>query len=251
VVIEGDCLDIMPTLADESVDMILCDLPYGTTACRWDAVIPLAPLWEQYSRVIKTNGAIVLTASQPFTTELINSNREWFRYALVWDKINKYTGAFNANKMPMKSHEDVVVFYGKLPTYNPQFRRGVPYTNTRPKGKGEVYGGLGKSTKTNTSTGEKAYPGSIIRIEGQSHISQHPTQKPVALCEHLIMSYTNEGDTVLDNCAGSGTTGVACINTNRKYILIEKDPAYCEIIRRRIAGVNPLFAGISKGENLL
>ena len=234
-VIQGDCLIEMKNIPDKSIDMILADLPYGTTACKWDTVIPFEPLWEQYKRIIKNNGAIVLTASQPFTSALVMSNIKMFRYSLVWDKVNKYTGAFNANKMPMKRHEDILVFYLKLPTYNPQFRKGVPYSVTRPKGKGEYVGGLGKSSKLLKSDGEKAYPGSVIRIEGQAHISNHPTQKPVALFEYLIKTYTNEGDLVLDNAAGSGTTGIACKNLNRNYILIEKEPQYIEIINKRLS----------------
>jgi site-specific DNA-methyltransferase (adenine-specific) len=234
-VILGDCLEVMKLIPDKSIDAIISDLPYGTTACKWDTIIPFEPLWEQYKRIIKDNGAIVLTASQPFTSALVMSNIKMFRYSLVWDKVNKYTNAFNANRMPMKRHEDILVFYKKLPTYNPQYRKGVPYTNTRPKGKGEVVGGQGKSTTLNISTGEKAYPGSVIAVEGQTHISLHPTQKPVALFEYLIKTYTNEGDLVLDNCAGSGTTGVACKNLNRNFILIEKEQEYIDIINERLS----------------
>lgn len=236
-VIQGDCLEVMKDIPDKSIDMILCDLPYGTTACKWDTIIPFEPLWEQYKRIIKDNGAIVLTASQPFTTVLINSNFKMFRYCWVWDKVNKYTGAFNANKRPMKRHEDILIFYSKQPIFNPQFRRGVPYTNTRPKGKGAYVGGAGKELdgKINRSDGESAYPGDVIEVKGQSHISLHPTQKPVALFEYLIKTYTNEGDLVLDNCAGSGTTGVAARNTGRNYILIEKEQEYIDVINKRLA----------------
>lgn len=232
----ADCLEKMKEIDDKSIDLILADLPYGTTACKWDTIIPFKPLWEQYKRIIKDNGAIVLTASQPFTTILINSNFEMFRYCWVWDKMNKYTGAFNANRRPMKRHEDIAVFYSKQPTFNPQFRLGVPYTNTRPKGKGEYVGGAGKETdgKINRSNGERAYPGDVIEINGQTHISLHPTQKPVALFEYLIKTYTSVGDTILDNCIGSGTTAVAAINTGRNFIGIEMDAGYCEIARKRI-----------------
>jgi site-specific DNA-methyltransferase (adenine-specific) len=247
MVIEGDCLNIMPTLPDKSVDMILCDLPYGTTACKWDTVIPFEPLWKEYKRLIKDNGAIVLMASQPFTSALTMSNVKMFRYALIWDKVNRYTGTLLANKQPMKRHEDVLIFYKSQPTFNKQYRDGEPYFRARQVSKGVGQYAQNDLIRIPTINNGQHNPCSIIEIKGDNKLdnNKHPTQKPVALFEYLIRTYTNEGDTVLDNCAGSGTTGVACINTNRKYILIEKDPAYCEIIRRRIAGVNPLFAGIA------
>jgi len=227
----GDCLEIMPSIPDKSVDMILCDLPYGTTACKWDTIIPFEPLWKEYKRVIKDNGAIVLTASQPFTSALVMSNIKMFRYSLVWDKVNKYTGALNANKMPLRRHEDIIVFYGKLPTFNKQFRKGKPYKGTANSGHGRhtQYGRI-KEVRIISSNGNHN-PCSIIPIEGDVKLEcgLHSTQKPVALFEYLIKTYTNEGDLVLDNCAGSFTTSVACDNLRRDWICIEKEENYCNI----------------------
>jgi len=232
----GDCLELMNSIPDESVDMILCDLPYGTTACKWDTVIPFEQLWKQYRRVAKRNAAIVLTASQPFTTALIGSNMREFRYCWVWDKVNKYTGALQAKYRPMRRHEDVCVFYRTQPQYNPQRRSGVPYTRTRPSGMGDHVGGACAGSEVARSDGSAAHPGSVIQIEGQDRSPKtHPTRKPVALMEYLIRTYTREGETVLDNCMGSGTTGVACVNTGRKFIGIEKDQMYYEIAKRRIS----------------
>jgi site-specific DNA-methyltransferase (adenine-specific) len=232
---KGDCLEVMRGLEDKSVDMILCDLPYGTTACKWDAVIPFEPLWEQYERIIKNTGAIVLTASQPFTTALISSNYKLFRYCLIWDKVNKYTGALNANRMPLKRHEEIAVFYKKLPTYNKQLREGTPYVAKQTKGHGEYtqHGNTGGHVTVNTGGRN---PCSIIEIpaDNKKELGIHPTQKPVALFEYLIKTYSNEGDVVLDNCSGSGTTGIAAINTNRKFILIEQDDTYFEVSGKRI-----------------
>lgn len=229
--LEGDCLEIMPTLPDKSIDMILCDLPYGTTACKWDTVIPLEPLWKQYKRLIKDNGAIVLTASQPFTSALVMSNPRWFKYEWVWHKKTSANVA-NAKYQPLKTHENIIVFGG---VYKPQMVKGKP----RMKG-GKVKGGQangGLAPKYYFS--DEYYPVSVLDIKTERGF--HPTQKPVALFEYLIKTYTNEGDTVLDNCAGSGTTGIACLNTNRNYILIEKDPKYCEIIRKRITNHEPML----------
>ena len=236
----GDCLEVMAGLPDASVDMILCDLPYGTTACKWDTVIPFEPLWAQYRRVAKRNAAIVLTASQPFTTTLIASNMQEFRYCWVWDKVNKYTGALLAKSRPMKRHEDVAVFYREQSAYNPQRRAGVPYTRTRPNGMGEHVGGACADSGIARSDGSAAHPGSVIRIEGQDRSPKtHPTRKPVALMEYLIRTYTQEGETVLDNCMGSGTTGVACVNTGRRFIGIERDDKYFQIASERIAAAQP------------
>lgn len=237
VVVQGDCLEVMKSITSGSIDMILCDLPYGTTACRWDTIIPFEPLWEQYKRIIKDNGAIVLTASQPFTSALVMSNPEMFKYDLVWDKI-KGTGFLNAKKMPMRNHETILVFYKKLPTYNPQKTKGHKLKESfRAKHlQTEVYGDMKKDYSYSST---ERYPRSIQAISTDTQNSSlHPTQKPVALFEYLIKTYTNEGDTVLDNCAGSGTTGVACINTNRSYILIEKERKYIEIINDRLKKIN-------------
>ncbi len=221
----GDCLAEMPKIADKSIDVVLCDLPYGTTACKWDTIIPFEPLWEQYKRIIKDNGAIVLTASQPFTSALIMSNLKMFKYNWVWNK--RISGnPLLAKYQPLKIHEDICVFSKAKHNYYPEMR----------KGKMRIKGG-GKSKllnmKMSKSTNDNYYPVSIIEYSNAKR-GVHPTQKPVTLFEYLIKTYTNEGDLVLDNCAGSGTTGVACKNLNRNCILIEKDEEYFKIAERRI-----------------
>ena len=227
--LQGDCLELMKDIPDGSIDMILCDLPYGTTACKWDSVIPFEPLWEQYKRIIKLNGAIVLTASQPFTTALISSNIKEFRYCWIWDKTKGGNFAL-AKKQPMKSHEDVCVFYKKQPTYNPEMEeRG----KVRKKGGGTASDNFG--IIPTVSFNNLYYPKSIIQFSTGSRIDHHhPTQKPVALMEYLIRTYTNKGETVLDNCMGSGTTGVACLNTGRNFIGMEKDETYFHVAKNRI-----------------
>lgn len=232
---QGDCLVEMDKIADKSIDMILCDLPYGTTACKWDSIIPFEPLWKHYERVIKDNGAIVLTGSQPFTSCLVMSNTKIFRYELIWDKVNRYTGYANANKMPLRKHENVLVYYKKLPVFNKQFRDGKPFTYTRKKNKEEHLGKNGLTDRIGVNDG-KHNPCSIIEIKGDNKKENglHPTQKPIELMEYLIKTYTNEGETVLDNCMGSGTTGVACINTNRHFIGIELDESYFAEAEERI-----------------
>lgn len=226
---KGDCLELMKEIPDGSVDMILCDLPYGTTACKWDSVIPFEPLWEQYRRITKPSAAIVLTASQPFTTALIASNMKEFRYCWVWDKTKGGNFAL-ARKQPMKSHEDVCVFYRAQPTYNPEMEtRGA----VRKKGGGKASDNFG--IVPTVSFNNTYYPKTIIQFStGSRKDHHHPTQKPVALMEYLIKTYTNEGETVLDNCMGSGTTGVACANTGRKFIGIEMDEGYFKIAQERI-----------------
>ena len=229
--IKGDCLVEMNSIPDKSIDMILCDLPYGTTACKWDNVIPFEPLWAQYKRVIKDNGAIVLTASQPFTSALVMSNPSWFRYEWIWGK-NLATGHLNAKKMPLKEHENIIVFYNKLPTYNPQFTKGEPYIK-KSSSDGSIYRkGIGGHTTENSGN---RYPKSIITMTNASRKNKlHPTQKPVPLLEYLIKTYTNEGETVLDNCMGSGTTAIACMNTNRNFIGFELNKEYFDIACKRI-----------------
>ncbi len=227
----GDCLEVMATLPDASVDMILCDLPYGTTRNKWDSVIPFEPLWAQYWRVAKPNAAIVLTASQPFTTTLIASQIKRFKYCWVWEK-SRFSNQLLAKIQPLKIHEDVCVFAkGKTP-YNPQ---GLVEVNRVVKQGSRVSdnngGGSRKTAYTQTHTG---YPKSIIQVPSAGG-TVHPTQKPVALFEYLIRTYTNEGETVLDNCMGSGTTGVACANTGRRFIGIEKEVKYFDIACRRMA----------------
>lgn len=228
----GDCLELMAGIHDKSIDLILCDLPYGTTQNKWDTVIPFDALWRHYVRI--SRGAIVLTAAQPFTSALIMSNAKSFKYTWVWDKANS-TGFLNAKKQPLRRTEDVVVFYDTQPTYNPQMEvRGKP----RKKGGyikkdgSDNYG----SFKSVESVSNEYYPTNLIEISNANRSEKcHPTQKPVALMEYLIKTYTNEGDTVLDNCMGSGTTGVACANTNRKFIGMELDSDYFRIARRRIS----------------
>lgn len=225
----GDCLEVMPTLPDRSIGMILADLPYGVTACHWDQVIPLDRLWEQFKRLIQPKRAIVLTATQPFTTDLINSNREWFKYCWVWDK-NNSAGFVLANKRPFLITEDVLVFGQGDLLYNPQMEiRGNP----------RVKGGYSKSSNYEVtptqSVSNSYYPKNVLCFSGASQNNKfHPTQKPIALFEYLIRTYTNEGDTVLDPTAGSMTTAIAALNTNRRYICIEKDPDYFRKGRERI-----------------
>ncbi|MFW9604650.1 MAG: DNA-methyltransferase [Trichlorobacter sp.] len=224
----GDCLDVMKDIPDGSVDLILTDPPYGTTACKWDSIIPLEPMWEQLKRIIKPNGAIVMTAAQPFTSIIGASNVDMLRYSWVWEK-SAATGHLNAKKIPMKNHEDVLVFYGRQPTYNPQ---GIQKFGkvTRRGGNGGCYGDSGRENLQEFTN----YPRTIQKFASESK-TVHPTQKPVALMEYLIKTYTNEGETVLDFTMGSGTTGEACANTGRKFIGIELDRDYYHIARKRIA----------------
>jgi DNA modification methylase len=238
--LHGDCLDLMAGIDAASVDMILCDLPYGTTACKWDSVIPFEPLWAQYKRIAKPNAAIVLTASQPFTTALIGSNMKDFRYCWVWDKAQP-TGFLNANRRPLGVHEDVCVFASAATVYNAQKSGGHPQRK-RTASRGKTTAVYGDFAQVGKDSGTNRFPTTIISIsKGQSPNNRplHPTQKPVALMEYLIRTYTNEGETVLDNCMGSGTTGVACANTGREFIGIEKDAAYFEIARQRILSISP------------
>ena len=239
--IQGDCLELMKFIPDKSIDAIISDPPYGTTACKWDTVIPFEPLWEQYKRITKDNGAIVLTASQPFTSALVMSNIKMFKYEWIWQKAGGSNFA-TTKYQPMKEHENILVFgVGKVNYYPiPQVRNGSGLkrvrspTKTNTKG-GEVYGSMQKNTAGKEYT-DLRVPASIQyfnnRLSGDRGI--HPTQKPVALFEYLIKTYTNEGDLVLDNCMGSGTTGVACKNLNRNFIGIEKDPEYFKIAEKRI-----------------
>ena len=233
----GDCLDIMPTIEAGSVDMVLADPPYGTTACKWDAVIPFEPMWAGIKHAAKRNAAIVMTASQPFTSALVMSNLKLFRYALVWDKVNKYTGALNANRMPLKRHEDITVFYRSLPTFNKQYRKGKSFNGTAGGHGAHTHYGNDVQLRTIFNDGEHHNPCSVIEVHGDNkkECGLHPTQKPVALMEYLIRTYTNEGDTVLDFTMGSGTTGVACANTGRRFIGIELDADYFDIASGRVS----------------
>jgi len=236
-VVCGDCLEGMPLIPNKSIDMILCDLPYGTTACKWDTIIPFEPLWEQYKRIIKDNGAIVLTASQPFTSALVMSNPDMFKYEWIWEK-HKATNFMNGNYQPMKIHENVLVFGNGKVNYNPQKVDGKEYKQ-RGSHNIQIAGVNGKEMpKVYSKNHEpnKRLPVSIQKFSNhnQKNNRLHPTQKPVALMEYLIKTYTNEGDLVLDNCAGSGTTGVACKNLNRDFILIEKEQEYVDICNQRL-----------------
>jgi len=242
-IIQGDCLEVMKDIPDKSIDMILCDLPYGTTACKWDIIIPLEPLWEQYKRIIKDNGAIVLTASQPFTSDLVMSNIKMFKYEWIWGK-DKGGNFANCKYQPMKIHENILIFgLGKVnyfPIMEERLKKNIRKNKPR----------VNKSNITGTewykakSLGDRPikYPTSIKFYNCVRKDFFHPTQKPVALFEYLIKTYTNEGDLVLDNCIGSGTTAVACKKLNRNFIGIELNPEYVKIAEERIKAIQkPLF----------
>ncbi len=238
---EGDCLEIMKTLPSSSVDMVLCDLPYGTTVAKWDAIIPFGPLWEQYRRVIKPNAAIVLTASQPFTSALVMSNPRDFRYSWIWEK-SKASNFLLARKQPLKAHEDILVFAINTPQYFPQKVSGKPFKGAGRSLKGsqtDLVNRVPNPTFRNDNVGDR-FPRSVqYFVTAESEGCLHPTQKPVALLEYLVRTYTNEGDTVLDNCMGSGSTGVACINLKLKFIGIEKDAKYFLAASERLKNFNP------------
>ena len=241
---KGDCFELMKSIPDKSIDMILCDLPYGITKCNFDKKLPLEKLWEEYARVIKDRGAILLFSAQPYTTDLIQSNRKMFRYEIIWKKTLP-TGFLNAKKMPMRYHENICVFYKHLPTYNPVMRKverkdvGRVRTNG---GKAQQYNEFRNEDWFYVETGER-YPGDVIEFSNWNkalfgnveNATKHPTQKPTDLLEYLIKTYTNEEETVLDNCMGSGSTGVACVNTKRNFIGIEIDENYFDIAKERIA----------------
>lgn len=231
--IKGDCLDVMNNISDKSIDMILCDLPYGKTACKWDAVIPFDKLWECYNRIIKDNGAIILFGSEPFSSYLRMSNLKIYRYDWIWDK-QKGTDFLNARRKPLSSFEIISVFYKKKPTYNPQWWYSTPYDKGAIHKKNtECY--RKSNPHSSKSIDGKRYPLNVIKIGNAANSKKiHPTQKPVELLEYLIKTYTEEEETVLDNCMGSGSTGVACLNTNRKFIGIEKEEKYFEIAYNRI-----------------
>jgi site-specific DNA-methyltransferase (adenine-specific) len=237
-VLLGDCFEWLPQIKTSSIDMILCDLPYGTTACKWDSILPFDLLWEQYERIIKDNGAIVLTASQPFTSALVMSNPKLFKYEWIWEK-NRGSNFATVKYMPMKEHESVLVFYKKKPTYNekkiPRSEEGKGRVQRKfipnNRGKREVYNGL--EVKDHGEM-DKDWRCARSIIKHNVQVGLHPTQKPVSLFQDMIEIYTNEGEIVLDNTAGSGTTAVACINSDRNFIVIEKDCNYFEIANQRI-----------------
>lgn len=227
-----DCLDGMKMIDDASVDMILCDLPYGVTARnKWDVIIPFDKMWEQYKRIRKEDGVIVLTAIQPFASMVVMSNLKLFKYEWIWEK-TQGTGFLNAKKQPLRNHEQVLVFYKSQPTYNPQMWQSTPYTAKRlDKSYSTNYG---KQTRVDTINMDgKRYPLTVQKFKYDSN-KVHPTQKPIALFEYIIKTYTNEGDLVIDNCIGSGTTAIACMRTGRNFIGMDLSEEYCQIARKRI-----------------
>lgn len=234
---KGDCLDLLPmVIENKSVDMIFCDLPYGTTKCSWDSIIDLPKLWSEYERIIKDNGVILLFAQSPFDKILGASNIDLFRYEWIWEK-TQATGYLNAKKMPMKAHENILVFYKKLPTYNPQKTTGHKRKVSKEEHKinckeSEVYN---KGQKLTTYDSTERYPRSVLTFASDKQKSNlHPTQKPLALIEYMIKTYTNEGDLVLDNACGSGTTGLAAKNLRRNFIMIEKEGEFYNIAKERV-----------------
>ena len=239
-VICGDIFNVMPKIEDKSVDMILTDMPYNTTACDWDKeVIPLDKLWEGFKRIIRDNGAIVMTASQPFTSKLVMSNLGMFRYEIIWEK-ERPTNFMQGKKQILKYHENILIFYKRQCVFNPilENKKKKNKRNNAPRGlENKVYGikNTGKYSERCVAGGNKdwIYPKSVLNFSMERGL--HPTQKPIALMEYLIKTYTNEGDTVFDGFAGSGTTGVACQNLNRKFILIEKEQKYIDIIKTRLS----------------
>ena len=231
----GDCLEVMKTIEIGSIDAIITDPPYGTTACKWDSVIDFDLMWEQLNRIIKPNGAIVLFGSEPFSSALRMSNIKYYKYDWVWDKVNKFTGALNSSFMPMRCHENIIIFVNKgKPTYNKQLRYGKPYVSKQTKGHGG-FTEYGNSKGHITVNKGGRNPCSIIKIkaDNKKESGLHPTQKPVELMEYLIKTYTNENETVLDFTMGSGSTGVAAKNLNRNFIGIEQDEKYFEIAKQR------------------
>jgi len=230
--IHGDCLDKMDSIADQSIDLVLSDPPYGTTACKWDSVIPLQPMWRQLERVIKENGAIILMSQTPFDKVLGASNLKWLRYEIIWEK-GTATGFLNAKKMPMKAHENILVFYRRLPIFNPQMTSGhAPMNSVYNNGESECYGKQLPQASRSGSTSR--YPRSVQKFGVVTTGTLMPTQKPIDLMEYLIATYTNKGDTVLDFAMGSGTTGVACKNLDRNFTGIELDKNCFDIARGRI-----------------
>ena len=245
--LHGDCLELMKNIKDKSIDMILCDLPYGTTSCKWDSIIPFEPLWEHYKRIIKDNGAIVLFAQQPFTTLLISSNINEFRHNIVWHK-DKCANFLHAKNQPRKTTEDIIVFSKEGSgfvhnsknkcTYNPQMISRKPRKQMKETKRSEniieIRGGSCSFKQGEDFIADKSYPENIVYFKTEHKNRLHPTQKPVDLLEYLIKTYTNENEIVLDNCMGSGSTGVACINIDRNFIGMEKDEKYFEIAKDRI-----------------
>jgi len=237
-IFNGDCLEIMPTLDPGSIDAIICDPPYGTTACTWDTVIPFAPMWVQIKRMVKPRAAVVLFGSQPFTSALVMSNPKWFKYEWVWDKVNLYTNTLNANRQPLKRHENIVVFADGQTTYNKQFRTGAKYSRERKNQPVATHLGASRSQYKQVPTINMGdhNPCSVLEIKGdiKAEKGYHPTQKPLDLLRYLILTYTNPGDTVLDFTMGSGTTLVVAKQLGRKAIGIELDERYVNIAIDRL-----------------
>lgn len=229
--VNADCFDVFPFIEDKSIDAIICDLPYGTTQNKWDSVLPLDELWNEYKRVLKDSGCIVLFGSQPFTTDLIYSNKKWFKYEIIWDK-GRASGHLNAKIMPLRKHDNILIFAKKKTTYNPQFTNGDAYTRTS---KSETCrGNYGKHEDSTIVNDGYRYPTTIFYEPiGRQQNKTHPTEKPIGLLEMLVKTYTNEGDMILDNTMGSGTTNLACIKLNRKSIGIEKEKQYYDVAVRR------------------
>jgi len=242
----GDCLELMKDIPDKSIDAIICDLPYGVlnkgnVNAKWDSVIPFIPLWEQYERIIKDNGAILLFGQGMFSAELMISNKKLWRYNLIWKKGNRISGFLNSKRQPLRNHEDILVFSKRQTVYNPQMTIGE---KNHKKGGGNhknTQRCYGKLIDTPTILTNEKYPISILDFD-REHPPIHPTQKPVTLLEYLIKTYTNEGELVLDNAAGSGTTAIACLNTNRQFIVMEKEQKYYDIILKRVADFNKSFS---------
>ena len=239
----GDCLEVMKNIPDHSIDMVLCDLPYGTTSCYWDVVIPFGELWEQYNRLLKTpNSPVVLFGVMPFVCEMWSSNKKEFRHEWIWEK-SRSGSAITAKYCPVKIHEHVLVFSKKSPNYFPIMQQGKPYfrQSTKADHNDHNFGIIGNVKTENRGT---RYPKTVLKFKQNWSKQQqlHPTQKPVELCEYLIRTYSQEGDTVLDNCMGSGSTGVACIRTGRNFVGIEKEEKYFEIAKKRIEDERKSFA---------
>jgi site-specific DNA-methyltransferase (adenine-specific) len=231
--VNADCFDVFPFIEDKSIDAIICDLPYGTTQNKWDSILPLNELWKEYKRILKDGGCIVLFGNQPFTSDLIYSNRDWFKYEIIWDK-GRASGHLNAKIMPLRKHDNILIFAKKKTTYNPQFTNGDAYTRTS---KSETCkGNYGKHEDSTIVNDGYRYPTTIFYEPiGRQQNKTHPTEKPIGLLEMLVKTYTNEGDTVLDNTMGSGTCGLASIKNNRKFIGIEKEKQYYDIAVRRLS----------------
>ena len=245
ILYQGDCLELMKNIKDKSIDCIICDLPYGVTSKnKWDTIIPYEPLWKEYKRIIKDNGPIILFGQDKFTAKTMLSNEKMHRYNLIWNKVLT-SGFLNAGRMPLREHEDIMIFYKKLPTYNPQFTEGKPLHGMgekfkKVKNNNNNYNDFNScnNPSANREGDTKKYPKSILTFPRPASSKMlHPTEKPVELLEYLIKTYSNENDVILDNCMGSGSTGVAALNTNRRFIGIELDEKYFDIAKDRLENI--------------